>query len=98
MQRWKLQHDSILKVPIAFQGHNGLDGLKGQPGAQGVKVNTKFRTRFISNSFKSVITIKKAILLVTTCISKNILSPHLSFKSLSGRTLRAYDKRPIPNI
>lgn len=48
-------------MPIALQGHNGLDGLKGQPGAQGVKVNTELRTRFVSNSFKSSNTTKKAI-------------------------------------
>jgi hypothetical protein len=32
---------AFLKVFIAFQGHSGMDGLKGQPGAQGVKVNTE---------------------------------------------------------
>lgn len=79
-------------MPIALQGHNGLDGLKGQPGAQGVKVNTELRTRFVSNSLKSSIT-TKAISLKTAHISKSILSSHLVFKSLNGTALRLYDKR-----
>lgn len=79
-------------MPIALQGHNGLDGLKGQPGAQGVKVNTELRTRFVSNSFKSSNT-TKAISLKATHISKSVLSSHLFFKSLNGTALRLYDKR-----